>query len=72
MGKGEEEDFYFVGVGREVGDGNFLLMLERAEERLMMVFLLGLLSIDFFVSERLVVIRVMEILGCGWRIIVYF
>lgn len=68
VGKGEEEDSYSAGVGREAGDGNFLPMLERAEERSMMVLLPGLLSTDLFASERSAVTRVMEILGCGWRI----
>lgn len=43
-------------------------MLERAEERSMMVLLPGLLSTDRFASERSAVTRVMEILGSGWRI----
>lgn len=43
-------------------------MLERAEERSMMVLLPGLLSTDRFASERSAVTRVMEILGWRWRI----
>lgn len=40
-------------------------MLERAEERSMMVLLPGLLSTDRFANERSAVTRVMEILGGG-------
>lgn len=40
-------------------------MLERAEERSMMVLLPGLLSTDRFANERSAVTRVMEILGWG-------
>lgn len=38
-------------------------MLERAEERSMMVLLPGLLSTERLASERSAVTRVMEILG---------
>lgn len=47
-------------------------MLERAEERSMMVLLPGLLSTERFASERSAVTRVMEILGWQWRITAHF
>ena len=51
------------GLSREAGAGDFSPMLERAEERSMMVLLPGLLSTDRLASERSAVTRVMEILG---------
>lgn len=54
-------------VDGEAEDGGFSPMLERAEDRSMMVLLPGLLSTDRFASERSAVTRVMEILGFGER-----
>lgn len=59
-------------VGRKVGAWDSSPMLERAEERSMMVLLPGLLSTDRFARERSAVTRVMEILGQGWRIPAHF
>lgn len=51
------------GLEQRAGAGDFSPMLERAEERSMMVLLPGLLSTERFASERSAVTRVMEILG---------
>lgn len=59
--------------GKELGgwpeqgcqEPHVLPMLERAEERSMMVRLPGLLSTDRFARERSAVTRVIEILGGG-------
>lgn len=59
-------------MSREAGAGDFSPMLERAEERSMMVLLPGLLSTERFASERSAVTRVMEILGWQWRITAHF
>lgn len=59
-------------MGLKAGAWESSPMLERAEERSMMVLLPGLLSTDRFARERSAVTRVMEILGQGWRIPAHF